>query len=173
MPPNSFGVDWSNMNSGGIEAQADTNQAVAHVDSVMKENATSKEAIADYVGIGAGLGSCVTFVGCGAGLTNAAIAFSDLGEVLSQGISVNPVDNDPIQKGVISIMPDFVGKEQNKKLASDIVLGLPTVKSLIDINKSISKPEAIMDSLNKSLDILSVDILHDTIKSDLNEVDSE
>ncbi|WP_086983417.1 hypothetical protein [Vibrio aphrogenes] len=86
MPPNSLGVDWSNMDVGAIQVQADTNQAVAYVDSVMKDNATSKEAVADYAGITTGIGSCLTLAGCGAGLTNAAIAFSDLGEVLSQDL---------------------------------------------------------------------------------------
>ncbi|MDT8868236.1 hypothetical protein [Vibrio fluvialis] len=37
MPPNAFGVDWSNMDSGGIQVQANIAEIVKQADKESKE----------------------------------------------------------------------------------------------------------------------------------------
>ncbi|MCE7628081.1 hypothetical protein LZT04_09540 [Vibrio fluvialis] len=135
MPPNAFGVDWSNMDSGGIQAQNDSDKAVAHVDSVMKDNGLTAPAIIDYLTIGFGGADCVA--GTKAGCAAASIAFSDLGQVLSTGIEgVKPIEQDFIQGHLIlPLIAPLVKNNEDKAIAiSEVILGVSSLPKLSPSN---------------------------------------
>ncbi|OEF06356.1 hypothetical protein [Vibrio genomosp. F10] len=99
------------------------------------------------------------------GCTSVVVAFSDLGEVLTEGLSVKPVANDFVQNEVvIPLVRPFVSPEY-EKLTSDWVIGVGTLGGLKSIGAVSTSSKAILSSAEKASDMGGAAILIDaTIK---------
>ncbi|WP_254105486.1 hypothetical protein [Aliivibrio fischeri] len=141
-----------------------------NVDGIINDNAKSKEAVVNYFSIALGGVSCVG--GNVAGCAGASIATSDLGEVLTNGLEPNNVANDPIQKAMMDLVPDYIDYD-SKKVVTDLLFGGYGVKDIHKIPQAKTKINAIVSSLNKASELGSAEVYLETMYENINEIWSE
>ncbi|MGD8231039.1 hypothetical protein [Vibrio sp. TRT 1302] len=107
-----------------------------------------------------------------AGCAGAGIATSDLGEVLTNGLEPNNVVNDPIQKAMMDLVPDYIDYD-SKKVVTDLLLGGYGVKDIHKIPQAKTKIDAIVSSLNKASELGSAEVYLETMYKNINEIWSE
>ncbi|WP_337911295.1 hemagglutinin repeat-containing protein [Vibrio cholerae] len=141
-----------------------------NVDGIINDNARSKEAVVNYFSIALGGVSCVG--GNVAGCAGAGIATSDLGEVLTNGLEPNNVVNDPIQKAMMDLVPEYIDYD-SKKVVTDLLLGGYGVKDIHKMPQAKTKIDAIVSSLNKASELGSAEVYLETMYKSINEIWSE